>query len=87
MKTRQIKNLTLSADRRMFLDVKRHMTLDDVLRMMKRQQGDRSQYALAKELGVSNQFLTDIFKGRRAPGEKLLSALGLTQRTIYEKSA
>jgi len=87
MKTRQIKNLTLSADRRMFLDVKRHMTLDDVLRMMKRQQGDRSQYALAKELGVSNQFLTDIFKGRRAPGKKLLSALGLTQRTIYEKSA
>ena len=71
----------------MFLDVKRHMTLDDVLRMMKRQQGDRSQYALAQELGVSNQFLTDIFKGRRAPGEKLLSALGLTQRTIYEKSA
>lgn len=37
-------------------------------------------------LGVSEQFLSDVLRGRRGPGEKLLSKLGLVLRVSYVKA-
>lgn len=78
---------TYSADRRKLLDVKKNLTTEDVLRLMRQRQGDRTQTELANELGVSCQFITDLFKGRREPGEKLLKALGLSVKKVYEPVA
>lgn len=40
--------------------------------------------ATAQSLGISQQYLSDVIKGRREPGEKLLSAMGLQSRVVYE---
>jgi transcriptional regulator with XRE-family HTH domain len=42
-----------------------------------------TQKAAAEFLGVSQQYLTDLLKGRRDPGEKILSKLGLEASVIY----
>ena len=42
-----------------------------------------SQSALAAEIGISPQYLNDILKGRREPGETVLRYLGLQKRVIY----
>lgn len=42
-----------------------------------------SQRALAKELGVSEPYLSDVINGRRDPGPKILKALGLERIVDY----
>lgn len=42
-----------------------------------------SQAALATKLGVSRSYLSEIFKGTRTPGKKVLAQLGLESRTVY----
>lgn len=42
-----------------------------------------TQKAAAEFLGVSQQYLTDLIKGRRDPGSKILDKLGLESRVIY----
>jgi transcriptional regulator with XRE-family HTH domain len=44
-----------------------------------------SQKAAAKRLGVSEQYLCDVLKGRREPGKKLLDALGYRRVVVYEQ--
>lgn len=43
-----------------------------------------SQAALARELGVSTGYLNDILQDRREPGPKVLKALKLQRRVVYE---
>lgn len=45
-----------------------------------------TQQAAAKKWGVSKQFLNDVLKGRRGPGEKLLAALGLREVVTYRRT-
>lgn len=42
-----------------------------------------TQKAAAESLGVSSQFLSDILKGRRDPGKKILDKLGLESSVVY----
>jgi len=42
-----------------------------------------TQTAAAEFLGVSSQFLSDILKGRRDPGKKILDSLGLESSVVY----
>ena len=42
-----------------------------------------TQKAAAEFLGISEQFLTDLRKGRRGPGKKVLDKLGLESSVIY----
>lgn len=42
-----------------------------------------SQAALAHKLGVSRSYLSEILKGTRTPGRKVLANLGLESRTVY----
>jgi transcriptional regulator with XRE-family HTH domain len=44
-----------------------------------------TQRAVARRYGISAQYLSDVMQGRRAPGEKLLKALGLRKRISYTK--
>jgi Helix-turn-helix len=46
-----------------------------------------SQAALAKELGVSPSYLSDVLNGLRQPGISLLAPLGLESITEYRKVA
>ena len=42
-----------------------------------------TQKAAAEFLGVSSQFLSDILKGRRDPGKKILDRMGLESSVVY----
>ena len=44
-----------------------------------------SQQAWAKAHRISPQYVTDVLKERRAPGDKILSALGLRRAVTYER--
>ena len=44
-----------------------------------------NQKKTAKALGISQQFLTDVLKGRRSPGDRLLRALGMEKRVEFVK--
>ena len=44
-----------------------------------------SQKALAQEWGISEQYLSDILKGRREPGNKVLGQLGLVKMLVYRE--
>ena len=56
----------------------------EVLKMLRARQGARNQKQLAAEIGVSQQFLSDVFAGKRGPGTRILIYLGL--ETVYVKT-
>lgn len=45
----------------------------------------RSQKVAAKKWGISEAYLCDILQGRRAPGAKILAAIGYQRVTSYTK--
>lgn len=55
--------------------------------MLKTRLVNMSQTDLARELGVSIGYLNDIVMDRRKPGPKVLKALKLRRRVIYEPAA
>jgi hypothetical protein len=60
------------------------MTKEDLLIKLQRMtKGHGSKVALARSLEVSPQFLGDLLAGRRDPGEKMLTALGLRKVVSY----
>lgn len=63
------------------------MTLEQVIAFMRKQQGDRTQRAFAAELGVSESYIAEVYKGRREPGESILSKLNLSKKIVYEQVA
>lgn len=44
-----------------------------------------TQQAAAKQMGVAPSYLSDVARGRREPGEKILAALGLKRVIQYEE--
>lgn len=44
-----------------------------------------SQTKLAKNLGVSPQYLHDVLSFRREPGKKILGAMGFERVVLYRK--
>ena len=46
-----------------------------------------SQEALAIEWGISELYLSDILRGRREPGNKILKNMGLVKVLVYRKKA
>ena len=62
------------------------MTEDDVRSELKRMCEMRdSQKAIAAELGVSAQYVTDVLAARRSPGKTMLKAMGLRKVVSYER--
>jgi transcriptional regulator with XRE-family HTH domain len=52
-----------------------------------RLESGKTQAEVAKELGVSTPYLSDILKGKRDCGPKVLRALGLERVTVYREAA
>ena len=65
--------------------MKKHYTREDLLKLLREKQGDRTAKQLAEELGITPQYLSDVFLGKRDPGESILEGLGLKKSTKYEK--
>lgn len=63
------------------------LTVEQVLEMLRKRQGDRTQREFAAELGITGQYLCDLYLRRRDPGEAVLKNFGIVRRTIYEQVA
>lgn len=64
--------------------MKKHLSQNDVMTILKRETDKAgSQKAYAAAIGVSAQYLSDVLSGTKAPGEKILKALGLRKIAIY----
>lgn len=64
----------------------RRMTTDDVVNHLLKMVVDfGAQDRLAEHLGITPQYLCDVLKRRRAPGDSILKALGLERVVIYRK--
>lgn len=60
------------------------MTDDDVRKaMIKACQAAGSAVAWATRHGISPAYVADVRHGRRAPGYKILAALGIERTTVY----
>lgn len=60
------------------------MELDLVIGLLKKAQGGKNQKEFAEELGVSSQYLNDVYMKRREPGESILHPMGLVKVTSYQ---
>ena len=59
------------------------MDLDEFLEFLKKKQGDQTAASFASAIGVSPQYLSDVYNGRREPGESITSALKIQRVTTY----
>ena len=58
--------------------------IDPITELKKRLEKSRlSQRELAQVLAISPQFLSDILRGNRQPGDAVLNYLGLERRITY----
>jgi hypothetical protein len=62
---------------------KRYMTADEVVALMRQRQGKMTQREFASRLGITPQFLNDIYLRKRDPGEKALATLALERIVLY----
>jgi transcriptional regulator with XRE-family HTH domain len=53
------------------------LTEPEVVELIRAKQGDTSLRDFAEELGVTAPYITDIYKGRRSPGPKVLKYFGI----------
>lgn len=60
------------------------LTQEQVVQMMRKRQGTRTAKEFAEELGISPQYLSDIYGGKREPGPSVLDALKLERGLIYK---
>lgn len=68
---------------------KKALTVEEVIAMLKKEQGARSLREYAGVLGITPGYLSDLYKGNRTPGQTILSRFGLAKKTVtlYEKVA
>ena len=57
--------------------------LDALIREAIEQHGGQKQ--LAQSIGVSQTCISDVYRGYREPGERLLAALGFRKVVFYEQ--
>ncbi len=65
------------------------LTVEELLGLMKKIQGEKTNTEFAAEIGISKQYLTDIYNGRKVPSDTVSEAVGYTPRveTRYLPSA
>ena len=64
----------------------RQMSVEEFIAFIRKQQGDQSDKDYAESLGISPQYLCDIYAGRRPPGDSVANALGATRSYAYTVS-
>jgi len=50
---------------------------DQIVQLLQKKKGDGTAKELARQLGVTEQYLSDVLKGRRTPGPAIIAGLGL----------
>lgn len=60
-----------------------YLSTADVVAMMKSRQGGKQQSEFAEEMKVSPQLLSEIYRGNRSPGTKILKNLGVEKCVVY----
>ena len=68
--------------------MKRTYSENEVVELLKAEQGDRSLRQFAEQLGISASYLSDIYLGKRSPGPAVLEVIGMekvTTETSYQK--
>ena len=67
------------------------MTHEDMVLVIKRQQGELSLRQFAKKLELSAAYLSDVYNGHRQAGRKLLKLFGMTKtvtvKVDYQKAS
>jgi len=64
------------------------MNLETLVAQLKRRCAGSNQKVVAAEMGISNNYLSVVLRGKLEPGPKILDALGLEKRVSYvEKKA
>ena len=61
----------------------KRMNVDQFLEFLKKQQGNQTAQQFAARIGVSPQYLSDVYNGRRPPGESITSALKVEKAVVY----
>jgi transcriptional regulator with XRE-family HTH domain len=61
-------------------------TIEDLLAIMKRVQGEKTLTQFAAELDLSKQYLSNVYNRRKEPSERLLDKLGFERQTTYFRS-
>jgi hypothetical protein len=56
------------------------LTVEELLELMKKIQGEKTNTEFAADLGISKQYLCDIYNGRKVPSETVSASLGFTQK-------
>ena len=62
----------------------KRMNLDQFLEFLKKQQGEQTAQQFATRLGVSPQYQSDVYNGRRPPGESITAALQVEKAMVYK---
>lgn len=57
-----------------------------ILSLLRQKQGEMSQSDLAKQIGVSAAYLSDVYRGNRRPADKILKFLGITKTVVYKRA-
>jgi hypothetical protein len=65
------------------------LTVEELLDLMKKIQGEKTNTQFATDLGISKQYLCDMYNGRKIPSDTVSATLGFTQKveTRYIPSA
>jgi hypothetical protein len=61
-------------------------TIEELLAIMKRVQGEKTLTEFAAELDISKQYLSNVYNRHKQPSERLLEKLGFTRQTAYVRS-
>jgi hypothetical protein len=58
------------------------LTVEELLDLMKKIQGEKTNTEFAADLGISKQYLCDMYNGRKIPSETVSASLGFTQKIV-----
>ena len=56
------------------------LTVDELLALMKKIQGEKTNTKFAADLGISKQYLSDLYSGRKIPSDTVSAVFGFEQR-------
>lgn len=59
------------------------MNLEQFLEFLKKRQGDQTAQQFASRLGVSPQYLCDVYNRRRPPGDSITAPLKVEKAVVY----
>jgi hypothetical protein len=61
-------------------------SIEELLQIMKRVQGEKTLTEFAAELDLSKQYLSNVYNRHKEPSERLLGKLGFERQTTYFRS-